>query len=179
MKLWQHNSRLCGAHGADPLTICWSGTDMRTLCLTLVILFSVSLPTTAGMLAPDPGLPPERVVEIQLDALKHNDDPSPNAGISRTWAFAHPDNKRVTGPLERFAAMIKGPNYQMLLNHREHSIAPVLRNESLAVFAVTILTSDGRTMAFQWQVSKVAEGEFAGAWMTIGVSPPLTTEDAI
>ncbi|MCG8510208.1 MAG: DUF4864 domain-containing protein [Rhodospirillales bacterium] len=153
---------------------------MNRLWLLLTGFVLVVLPAEAkDMLAPDPGLAPVRVVEIQLDALQTNDDPSPDAGIAQTWAFAHPDNRRVTGPLERFAAMIKGPHYRSLLGHREHDIKPVFRNENMAVFAVTIVTSEGEALSFQWQVAKVASGQFSGAWMTVGVSPPLRTENAI
>ena len=39
---------------------------------------------------PSPALAPERVVAIQLDALQHNDTPSPDFGIETTFAFASP-----------------------------------------------------------------------------------------
>lgn len=128
---------------------------------------------------PDPGLPPIRVVEIQLEALQRNDRPVPDAGIAQTWAFAHPANRRMTGPLERFALMIKGPHYRLMLGHREHTIDPVFQSADLAVFAVRLVAADGRHAAFQWRVAKVAEGPYAGSWMTVGVSPPLNVKDSI
>ena len=80
----------------------------------------------ADLREPDPALSPADVVAIQLNALQTNDTPETDAGIAQTWAFAHPDNKRVTGPLPRFAQMIKGPLYQILLGHRSHEIREVL-----------------------------------------------------
>ena len=81
------------------------------LRFTLPVLFLLAMPATAQeLLTPDPIRQPESVVEIQLQSLQKNDVPVPDTGIAQTWAFAHPDNKRVTGPLERFAWMIKSPD---------------------------------------------------------------------
>lgn len=94
---------------------------MRPGILAAALLLATSASAAvADLVMPDPALSPEVVIEIQLSALQANDIPKPDAGIMRTWAFAHPDNKRMTGPLPRFAQMIKGPLYQMLLNHRSH-----------------------------------------------------------
>ena len=35
--------------------------------------------------------------------------------LKQTWEFAHPDNKKNTGPLDRFKTMIKGKSYNILL----------------------------------------------------------------
>ena len=148
--------------------------------LALSVLILVALPALArGLLDPDPSLTPERVLEIQLQSLQRNDVPAPDAGIAQTWAFAHPDNKRVTGPLERFAAMIKGPSFRMLLGHREHTIQTVVQTGSYALFAVTIVTAADRRVSYRWELSKVRSGAFAGSWMTVAVSPPLRAGDAI
>jgi len=128
---------------------------------------------------PDPSLAPERVVEIQLRALQRNDHPSSDAGIARAWAFAHPDNKRVTGPLERFAAMIKSPMYRMLLGHREHTIERVAAGENSVVFAVTVVPASGPVVVYRWTVARVRSGPLAGAWMTVSVSPPMVRGESI
>ena len=153
---------------------------MFRLRLTLPVLIFLAVPAAGqDVLAPEPSLPPERVVEIQLQSLQRNDVPAPDAGIAQTWAFAHPDNKRVTGPLERFAAMIKGPSFRMLLGHREHTIQTVVQTGSYALFAVTIVTAADRRVSYRWELSKVRSGAFAGSWMTVAVSPPLRAGDAI
>ena len=75
-------------------------TIVRTSLVALALL--VAAPSwAADLLRPDPALSPAEVVAIQLDALQTNDTPEADAGIAQTWAFAHPDNKRVTGPLPR------------------------------------------------------------------------------
>ena len=132
----------------------------------------------ADLQAPDPALSPAEVVAIQLDALQANEAET-DAGIAQTWAFAHPDNKRMTGPLPRFAQMIKGPQYRMLLNHRSHAITEVSRTDEEAVFAVTVTTPTGDVVGYRWSVAKVMGGEHAGAWMTTSVSPPVPVGQAI
>ena len=119
----------------------------------------------------DPMLSPEAAVHIQLRALQNNDVPSPDSGIRKAWAFAHPDNKRLTGPLPKFMAMIKQPDYTMLLNHQNHEIKLLERSASIAVFAIRVTANDGLVYLCRWQVAPVIGGENDGAWLTIGVSP--------
>ena len=128
---------------------------------------------------PNPALAPEEVVSIQLEALQHNDEPSEDAGIERTWAFAHPDNKRVTGPLDRFKAMIKSPGYRMLLDHRAHRISRVAVSGDKARFTVTVTPASGPVVFYHWRLRKVETGPNQGAWMTIAVSPPLEKGNTI
>ena len=105
--------------------------------------------------------------------------PSPDFGILQTWLFAHPENKIVTGPIQRFTAMIKSPNYKTMLNHIKHIIKPVILTEEFALFDVLITTGEKYKASFQWEVSKVNFGPHEGAWMTTSVSPPLKVKDAI
>jgi len=152
----------------------WSG-----VLLVSFLLLALARPAVAELLRPSPDLSPQRVVEIQLRSLQRNDSPTPDSGIEQTWAFAHPDNKRLTGPLERFALMIKGPHYKLLLKLRAYRIEKIVRTESRAIFNVSIVTAMGQRASFQWEVAKVETGVHAGAWMTVGVSPPLRSGDAI
>lgn len=151
----------------------------RGVLLAALLLFALISPSAADLMQPSPDLSPQRVVEIQLQSLQRNDSPKPDAGIERTWVFAHPENKRLTGPLDRFATMIKGPHYKLLLKLREYRIDKIVRTERRALFNVSIVTAKGQRASFQWEVAKVEAGVHAGAWMTIGVSPPLRSGDAI
>lgn len=155
---------------------------MRTLvlaCLIAAATFTGAWEAKAvELLQPDPAFSAKKVVSIQLNALKSNDTPEEDAGIAQTGAFAHPDNRRTTGPLPRFRRMIKGPLYRMLLNHRAYEIEEVSQSARQAVFAVTVTASDGQAYGFRWRVQKIIEGEHAGAWATIAVSPPMHAGDA-
>ena len=75
--------------------------------------------------------------------------------------------------------MLKGPNYRMLLDHRSHQIERVVRTPVMAIFRVRLVAANGTQVSVKWQVTKVERGVFAGAWMTIGVTPPLRSRDAI
>ena len=152
---------------------------MRSGLVTVALLVMVAPSWAAEPRMPDAALSPAEVVSIQLNALQANDTPEPDAGIAQTWAFAHPDNKRVTGPLSRFAQMIKGPLYQILLNHRSHDIKEISRTDDRADFEVTVTSEAGEVVGYRWSVAKVAEGANAGAWMTIAVSPPVSIGEAI
>ena len=81
-----------------------------------LVLISFSA-RAADLVVPDPSIAPEEVVAIQMQALQFNDNPKPDFGIAQTWNFAHPRNRAMTGPLPRFAGMLKGPAYGQMLNH--------------------------------------------------------------
>ena len=66
------------------------------LILVFAVMFIVT--TRADVVKPNNGIEPYQVVKIQLRSLKNNDEPFKNAGIEQTWEFAHPNNKKFTGP---------------------------------------------------------------------------------
>jgi hypothetical protein len=152
---------------------------MRSSLQVAALLVMTAPSWAAGVRTPDPALSPAEVVEIQLTALQSNDAPQTDAGIAQTWAFAHPDNKRMTGPLPRFAQMMKGPLYRILLNHRSHEVKEVSRTDDETVFAVTITSQTSEVFVYRWSVAKIADGADAGAWMTIAVSPPIPVGEGI
>ena len=153
----------------------------RTIAMTLIVVTAllISAPLASQERGqPDPSISPGDVVRIQLRALQSNDRPSPDAGIRTVWTFAHPANKRQTGPLSRFAAMIKGPGCRSLINHRHHQIKMLAKTDNRADFAVQVTAADGKVYFYIWQVAPVNQAGAMGVWMTIGVSPPhLTGEE--
>ena len=70
-----------------------------------VILFFFNNGVNAELLKPSPLLKPNQVISIQLSALNNNDAPYKNFGIQQTWEFAHPKNRKFTGPLKNFTKM--------------------------------------------------------------------------
>ena len=71
------------------------------------------------------------VVEIQLMSLQSNSDQ--NQGIYQCWIFAHPNNKKYTGPFTTFVSMIKNKPYNILLNSKFFKIK-VLSEKKCANF---------------------------------------------
>ena len=55
------------------------------------------------------------VIELQMSALQTNSI-SNNGGIYQCWLFAHPENKKYTGPFSNFKNMIANTSYRILLN---------------------------------------------------------------
>ena len=132
------------------------------------------------LIFPHPRLQPKNVIKIQLQSLQQNDKPSPDAGILQTWEFAHPNNKKNTGPLDRFKPMIKGKSYAMLLNHIDHKVVEIKSDDLAALFEVTVLDKDKVYHKFNWTVEKyTAEGPLNGCWLTTMVSAPTPLGSSI
>ena len=134
----------------------------------------------SDVIKPSKKIEPAQVVEIQLKGLMNNNDPYSDVGIEQTWEFAHPKNKKYTGPLEKFKKMLKGDSYYMLLGHKEHQIEQVYLNENVATFLVTILDSDKNYYKFKWQVEKyINQGPLKDCWLTTAVSQPVSLGSSI
>jgi hypothetical protein len=73
----------------------------------ILVLISISI-SKAELLKPNNQIKPDEVVKIQLSGLQKNDSNFKDSGIEQTWNFAHPNNKKVTGPLPNFKRMLKG-----------------------------------------------------------------------
>ena len=140
----------------------------------LLIIFSLYTQFSyAEILKPNISILPSEVVKIQLLGLQKNDDGFVDSGIEQTWNFAHPNNKKATGPLDRFKRMIKGNNYQMMINHLSHTITQVRGGDSWAQFEVIILDKEKIYHKFNWQVEKYTEdGPLKDCWLTTMVSSP-------
>lgn len=118
---------------------------------------------------PSPSLTPEQVVRIQLDALRDNDRPTPNAGITVAYRFASPGNRAFTGPLPRFARLVNSPEYRVLLNHRSAYMGRIDLEGTRAHTRVALVGGDGEAAAFRWELSQQTAGPCTGCWMTDGV----------
>ncbi len=118
---------------------------------------------------PAPDLTPQQVVRIQLDAMRRNDDPLPNSGIELAFRFASPANKVHTGPLSRFAQMVKGPLYASLLDYCAVELGPLYTGDDQAQQMVRVRDRHGRTVTYIFGLSRQESGPFSGCWMTDSV----------
>ena len=152
----------------------WKTSKLQHLIyrVILITLFTSSI-SHAELVKPNSGIEPLLVVQIQLKSLKQNDNPKKDNGIEQTWEFAHPNNQKNTGPLDRFKTMIKGKSYAMLLNHLDHKVVEIKSTDLTALFEVTVLDEDKVYYKFNWTVEKyTAEGPLKDCWLTIMVSAP-------
>ena len=145
----------------------------------ILFFFSISF-SNAELLSPNNTISPKEVVKIQLSGLQQNDLKYKDSGIEQTWQFAHPNNKRVTGPLNNFKMMIKSDSYSMMINHLSHTITELGRSDKWAQFEVIILDKDKIYHKFNWQVEKyISEGTLKDCWLTTMVSSPIPLGSSI
>ena len=146
-----------------------------------LVIFSIFLSSsTAEILKPSSNIKPSEVVKIQLNGLQKNDLDFKDSGIEQTWNFAHPNNKKVTGPLPNFKRMIKGDTYQMMLDHLSHTITELGRSDNWAQFEVIILDKNKIYHKFNWQVEKYSlDGSLKDCWLTTMVSNPIPLGSSI
>ena len=141
---------------------------------SIIFLLLNFTPTLSEIIKPSIKIKPAQVIKIQLKGLMKNDTPYMDQGIEQTWEFAHPSNQRFTGPLSRFKEMIKGESYNMLLNHISHEVMEIYRDESRALYEVTVLDSNKKYFKFRWQVEKFLDkGPLKNCWLTTLVSQPI------
>ena len=144
----------------------------------LAIMFIVT--AKAELIKPNIEIEPDQVVKIQLNGLMNNDEPNLDYGIKQTWEFAHPSNKKYTGPLPRFINLLKSESYKMLINHLDSEIIEVFKSSNQYGFEITILGNDKKYYKFQWVVEKYYdEGPLKDCWLTTTVSNPVSLGSSI
>ena len=151
------------------------------LIFKVLIFFSISISISkAELLKPSSNINPKEVVKIQLTGLQKNDLNFQDSGIEQTWNFAHPNNKKVTGPLGNFKRMLKSNSYQMMIDHLSHTITQLESTDKWAQFEVVILDKNKIYHKFNWQVEKYTEeGELKDCWLTSMVSNPIPLGSSI
>ena len=151
------------------------------IIFNFLIIFFISISISkAELLKPRSDIEPSEVVKIQLLGLQKNDLNYKDSGIEQTWNFAHPNNKKVTGPLDKFKRMIKGDTYQMMINHLSHTITELGTSENWAQFEVIILDKEKIYHKFNWQVEKYSvDGPLKDCWLTTMVSNPISLGSSI
>ena len=151
------------------------------IALNFLILFFILISISkAEILKPNSNIKPYEVVKIQLLGLQKNNDVFDDYGIEQTWNFAHPNNKKATGPLDKFKLMIKSNNYQMLINHISHTITQLRGGDNWVQFEVIILDKNKIYHKFNWQVEKYNEdGPLKDCWLTTMVSSPVSLGSSI
>ena len=151
----------------------------RIIYFLLIYAFNLQL-SAADIIEPNSNIEPFQVIKIQLKSLQKNNSPSIDNGIEQTWEFAHPNNKKNTGPLDRFKSMLKSKSYKVLLDHLDHEIIQEYITDSVASFEVRVLGKDKSYYKFRWQVEKYSkEGLLKDCWLTTMVTAPTPLGSSI
>ena len=151
----------------------------KIIYFLLIYTFNLQL-SAADIIEPNSNIEPFQVIKIQLKSLQKNNSPSIDNGIEQTWEFAHPNNKKNTGPLDRFKSMLKSKSYKVLLDHLDHEIIQEYITDSVASFEVRVLGKDKSYYKFRWQVEKYSkEGLLKDCWLTTMVTAPTPLGSSI
>jgi len=118
---------------------------------------------------PQPSMGPREVVDLQVKAMQQNDHPYENHGIEVAYRFASPDNKKNTGPIDRFTRMLNNEIYQSLLNAQQYGLDAVEIEGEIAVQKVTLIDTQDQPVVYYFQLSRQKEGSLKDCWLTDSV----------
>ncbi len=116
---------------------------------------------------PSPDLLPHEVVTLQVKALQRNNER--DNGIEITFNFASPDNKAVTGPLNRFKKLVRNPLYEPMLNFRSYRLGEMIYEEETAQQVILLTDKNGTQAAFLFTLSRQTQPPYRDCWMTDSV----------
>ena len=152
---------------------------IRAFFLSIILYFVLLTTSYSEIVFPNKEITSYDVIKIQLAALQNNNKPYKDAGIEQTWNFAHPRNKKMTGPFPRFKEMLYDKNYIILINHLSHQIKIVEQKENMHIFAVSIISNDSKNYVYIWIVQRAQHGVLKDCWLTTSVSFPEYDGDSI
>ena len=147
--------------------------------ILIAIFFNFTNFLCADIIKPTKNLTAYDVVKIQLSALKNNNKSNKNDGIKQTWIFAHPENKKFTGPYERFEKMILSNQYKILLNHVSHKINLITSSEDKYIYNIELITKNKKMFFYEWHLEKSITDECDSCWFTTIVLPPINIGNTI
>lgn len=118
---------------------------------------------------PTPAMSPTEVVETQLAGLAN--PKGDGIGILQCFAFASPGNRAVTGPLDRFGAMVRQGPFACLAKPQATLIGAPQVEGSIAKVLVTVVDQRRQMQAFTFILSRQVIPPHEGCWMTEAVLP--------
>jgi hypothetical protein len=118
---------------------------------------------------PGPDVLPDQVVRIQLAGMA--DDNADGVGILQCYAFASPGNRSVTGPLDRFGAMVRSGAFACFARPQATLVGRPMIDGSVARVLVTVVDERWQAHAFTFILAKQTAEPYGGCWMTEAVFP--------
>jgi len=112
------------------------------------------------------------VVELQMTSLQTNSKIN-NEGIYQCWLFAHPENKKYTGPFSNFKRMIADTSYKILLNSIKFKTKLISKSDKVVNYSVVIDAFDNKRYQLDWVLEKAKlNKDCKNCWMTTVVTQP-------
>lgn len=151
--------------------------NLKRLKSTIFVLISALLlivyfnKISNADIKPNDKFSPQEVVEIQLTSLQNNS--INNLGIYQCWLFAHPENKKYTGPFDNFKRMISDTSYKILLNSTKFKIRLLDENQEMAKYSVDVDAYDNKRYNLSWVLERAKlDQNCKNCWMTTSVTQP-------
>ena len=145
---------------------------MKYLLIVLLPLFFLNFNKVYSDVLPNDIFSSLEVVELQMTSLQTNSKIN-NLGIYQCWLFAHPENKKYTGPFKNFKSMISDTSYNVLLNSLKFKTKLLSKNKKITKFSVDVDAYDNKRYNLTWVLEKTyLNKDCMNCWMTISVTQP-------
>ena len=145
---------------------------MKYLFIIFTLFFVIKNDKVFSNVLPNDIFSASEVIEIQMSALQTN-SASNNEGIYQCWLFAHPENKKYTGPFPNFMKMIANTQYKILLNSLKFKTKLLSKDNNVAKFSVDVDAYDNKRYRLLWILEKTKiNTKCVKCWMTTSVTQP-------
>ena len=145
---------------------------MRLFLISSFIFILININKAISDVLPNDLFSSVEVVELQMSSLQTNSIKN-NSGIYQCWLFAHPENKKYTGPFDNFKRMISDTSYKILLNSTKFKIRLLNENQEMAKYSVDVDAYDNKRYNLSWILERAKlDQNCKNCWMTTSVTQP-------
>ena len=145
---------------------------MKYLLILTLSLFVFNNNKALSNVLPNDIFSATEVIELQMMSLQTNSKTN-NAGIYQCWLFAHPENKKYTGPFSNFKRMIADTPYKILLNSIMFKTKLISKTDQIVKYSVVIDAFDNKRYKLGWVLEKAKlNKDCKNCWMTTTVTQP-------
>ena len=145
---------------------------MKFFIITLLTVMTIYIKKATSDVLPNDLFSSIEVVELQMSSLQTNTKKN-NSGIYQCWLFAHPENKKYTGPFNNFKRMISDTSYKILLNSTKFKVKLLNENKNNATYSVNVDAYDNKRYNLTWVLEKASiSQDCKNCWMTTSVTQP-------
>ena len=145
---------------------------MKYLLILTLSLFVINNNKALSNVLPNDIFSAIEVVELQMTSLQTNSKIN-NEGIYQCWLFAHPENKKYTGPFSNFKRMIANTSYKILLNSIKFKTQLISKSDKVIKFSLVIDAFDNKRYQLDWVLEKAKlNKDCKNCWMTTVVTQP-------
>ena len=145
---------------------------MKFFIITLLTVMTIYIKKATSDVLPNDLFSSIEVVELQMSSLQTNTKNN-NSGIYQCWLFAHPENKKYTGPFNNFKRMISDTSYKILLNSTKFKVKLLNENKNSATYSVNVDAYDNKRYNLMWVLEKASiSQDCKNCWMTTSVTQP-------